>query len=274
MLDDFMVRAALAGIGVALAAAPLGCFVVWRRMAYFGESTAHAALLGVSLSLMFEFSVFLGAIFVSLLMALLVTLAQGRSLFLDTLLGVAGHMSLAAGLVVVSFISGVRIELMAYLIGDILSVSKTDLLLIWIGLVIVLVLLFWRWSALLLCTLNEDLAASSGLNPRRESYALTIGLAIVVAVGIKVVGVLLIISMLIIPAASARSLVSTPEKMAVFASLIGMLSAILGLNASYVFDTPTGPSIVCVASLIFIITLVLSFFAEQFSAVVKNKKES
>lgn len=274
MLDDFMVRATLAGIGVALAAAPLGCFVVWRRMAYFGEATAHAALLGVSLSLMFEFSVFLGAIFVSLLMASLVTLTQGRSLFLDTLLGVVGHMSLATGLVVVSFISGVRIELMAYLIGDILSVSKSDLLLIWIGLVIVLVLLFWRWSALLLCTLNEDLAASSGLNPRTESYALTIGLAVVVAVGIKVVGVLLIISMLIIPAASARSLVSTPEKMAVFASLIGVLSAVLGLNASYVFDTPTGPTIVCVASIIFIITLVLSFFAEQFSAVIKNKKES
>ena len=273
MLDDFMVRATLAGIGVALAAAPLGCFVVWRRMAYFGEATAHAALLGVSLSLMFEFSVFLGAIFVSLLMASLVTLTQGRSLFLDTLLGVVGHMSLATGLVVVSFISGVRIELMAYLIGDILSVSKSDLLLIWIGLVIVFVLLFWRWSALLLCTLNEDLAASSGLNPRTESYALTIGLAVVVAVGIKVVGVLLIISMLIIPAASARSLVSTPEKMAVFASLIGVLSAVLGLNASYVFDTPTGPTIVCVASIIFIITLVLSFFAEQFSAVIKNKKE-
>ena len=274
MLDDFMVRATLAGIGVALAAAPLGCFVVWRRMAYFGEATAHAALLGVSLSLMFEFSVFLGAIFVSLLMASLVTLTQGRSLFLDTLLGVVGHMSLATGLVIVSFISGVRIELMAYLIEDILSVSKSDLLLIWIGLVIVLVLLFWRWSALLLCTLNEDLATSSGLNPKRESYALTIGLAIVVAVGIKVVGVLLIISMLIIPAASARSLVSTPEKMALFASVIGVLSAVLGLNASYVFDTPTGPTIVCVASIIFIITLILTFMVDHFSGIIKNKKES
>ena len=178
-------------------------------------------------------------------------------------------MSLATGLVVVSFISGVRIELMAYLIGDILSVSKTDVLLIWIGLVIVLVLLFWRWSALLLCTLNEDLATSSGLNPRRESYALTVGLAIVVAVGIKVVGVLLIISMLIIPAASARSLVSTPEKMAVFASLIGMLSAILGLNTSYVFDTPTGPSIVCVASLIFLLTLTFSLLKERFRPRIK-----
>ena len=160
---------------------------------------------------------------------------------------------------------------MAYLIGDILAVSKTDILLIWIGLSVVLLLLIWRWSALLICTLNEDLAASSGLNPKRESYALSIGLAIVVAVGIKVVGVLLIISMLIIPAASARSLVSTPEKMALFASVIGVLSAVLGLNASYVFDTPTGPSIVCVASLIFVITLVLSFFVDQFSGIIKNK---
>ena len=264
MLDDFMVRATLAGVGVSLAAAPLGCFVVWRRMAYFGEATAHAALLGISLSLMFEFSVFAGALFVSLIMATLVTFGQGRSLFLDTLLGVAGHTSMAAGLIIVSYISGVRIELMAYLIGDILAVSKTDVLLIWLGLGAVLLLLFWRWSALLLCTLNEDLAAASGLYPKRENFVLTIALAVVVAVGIKVVGVLLIISLLIIPAASSRSLVSTPEKMAIFASLIGVASAILGFNASYVFDTPTGPSIVCVASLIFLLTLTFSLLTQQF----------
>ena len=132
MLDDFMVRATLAGVGVSLAAAPLGCFVVWRRMAYFGEATAHAALLGISLSLMFEFSVFAGALFVSVIMATAVTIGQGRSLFLDTLLGVAGHSCMALGLIIVSFISGVRIELMAYLIGDILAVSKTDILLIWL----------------------------------------------------------------------------------------------------------------------------------------------
>ena len=271
MLDDFMVRASLAGIGVALAAAPLGCFVVWRRMAYFGEATAHAALLGISLSLLFELSVFAGALLVSLSMASLVTLGQGRSLFLDTLLGVAGHMSMAAGLIIVSFISGVRIELMAYLIGDILAVSKTDILLIWMGLGLVLLLLIWRWSALLLCTLNEDLAAASGLNPKRESFVLTIALAVVVAVGIKVVGVLLIISMLIIPAASARSLGSTPEKMALFACLIGVSSAILGLNASYVFDTPTGPSIVSVASLIFISTLIFTFLKDRFLINISNK---
>ena len=266
MLDDFMVRATLAGIGVAVAAAPLGCFVVWRRMAYFGESTAHFAMLGIALSLTFEFSVFAGAILLSLIMASLVTLTQGRSLYSDTLLGVMGHMSLAAALVIVSFISGIRIDLMAYLIGDILAVSHMDLLLIWIGAGVILLLIIWRWAPLLLVTLNEDLASANGLNPKRESMILTLALATVVAVGIKVVGVLLIIAMLIIPAASARSLVSTPEGMGVVAAVIGVSSAILGLNSAYIFDTPTGPSIVCVASIFFIVSLLVGYFLDQ-----KNK---
>ena len=255
-----MIRAALAGIGVSLAAAPIGCFVVWRRMAYFGEATAHAALLGVALSLAFEISVFTGAILVSLIMASLVTLTEGRSLFLDTLLGVAGHSSIAAGLVIVSFISGVRIDLMAYLIGDILAVSHMDLLFIWAGVGTILSLIIWRWSPLLLVTLNEDLASANGINPKRENFIITISLAIIVAVGIKVVGVLLIIALLIIPAASARAIVSTPESMGFVASLIGVLSALLGLNAAYIFDTPTGPSIVCVASLFFITLMLVNGF--------------
>ena len=263
MLDDFMLRASLAGVGVALAAAPLGCFVVWRRMAYFGEATAHAALLGIALSLTFEFSILAGAILVGMVMASLVTLYEGRSLFLDTLLGVAGHTSIAAGLVIISFISGIRIDLMAYLIGDILAVSRLDLLYIWLGTSIIFGLIFWRWSPLLLVALNEDLASASGINPKKETFILTIALAIVVAVGIKVVGVLLIISMLIIPAASARSIVSTPEMMVVAASLIGMSSAIFGLNAAYIFDTPTGPSIVCIASLFFIASIVIRFIIDR-----------
>ncbi len=263
MFDDFMIRASLGGVGVALASAPLGCFIVWRRMAYFGEATAHAALLGVALSLTFEFSIFGGAILVGLLMASLVTLYEGRSLFLDTLLGVAGHSAIAIGLVVISFISGVRIDLMAYLIGDILAISRLDLLIIWLGVLIIIGLIFWRWSSLLLVTLNEDLASASGLNPKKETFILTIALAIVVAVGIKVVGVLLIISMLIIPAASARSVVSSPEMMAIVASLLGVSSALLGLNAAYIFDTPTGPSIVCIAALFFIISILIRSLLEK-----------
>ena len=251
MFDDFMIRATLAGIGVALAAAPLGCFVVWRRMAYFGDATAHAAMLGVALSLAMGMSVFVGTIAVALLMALIVTNLSGRGYAMDTLLGVLAHSALAFGLVAVSFLSGVRIDLMAYLFGDILAVSKSDLMVIWGGAACVMGLIIWRWSALLTATLNEELAYASGINPKREQLLLTLGLAITVAVAIKVVGVLLIAAMLIIPSAAARNLARTPESMAIFAAIIGSLSAVLGLRGAYVFDTPAGPTIVCVAALIF-----------------------
>jgi zinc transport system permease protein len=251
MLDDFMMRATLAGIGVALAAAPLGCFVVWRRMAYFGDATAHAAILGVALSLALSISVFAGAMVIALLMALTVNLLTGRGYAMDTLLGVLAHSALAFGLVAVSFISGIRIDLMAYLFGDILAVSRFDLAVIWGGAALVVALIGWRWSALLTATLNEDLAYASGIDPKREQLVLTLALAITVAVAIKVVGVLLIAAMLIIPAAAARPLSRTPESMALVAAGIGSISALAGLRAAYIFDTPAGPSIVCVAAVIF-----------------------
>jgi len=251
MLDDFMVRATLAGVGVAFAAAPLGCFVVWRRMAYFGDATAHAAMLGVALSLAMEMSIFLGTVAVALIMAVTVTLLSGRGYAMDTLLGVLAHSALAFGLVAVSFLSGIRIDLMAYLFGDILAVSRTDLLVIWGGAALVMALISWRWSSLLTATLNEELAYASNLDPKREQLILTISLAITVAVAIKVVGVLLIAALLIIPAAAARGLARTPEAMAMIAAAIGAVSAIAGLQGAYVFDTPAGPSIVCVAAILF-----------------------
>lgn len=253
MFDDFMTRAMVAGVGVAFAAAPLGCFVVWRRMAYFGDATAHAAILGVALSLAFEVSIFGGALAVALIMALTVTLLTGRGYAMDTLLGVLAHSALAFGLVAVSFLSGIRIDLMAYLFGDILAVSRTDLMVIWGGAALVVALLLWRWAALLTSTLNEELAYASGLSPKREQLILTLSLAITVAVAIKVVGVLLIAAMLIIPAAAARCLARTPEAMALIAAAIGAVSAIAGLQGAYVFDTPAGPSIVCVASILFVL---------------------
>ena len=210
MLDDFMTRATLAGVGVAFAAAPLGCFVVWRRMAYFGDATAHAAILGVALSLTFQLSVFTGALAVALAMAITVTFLAGRGYAMDTLLGVLAHSALAFGLVAVSFLSGVRIDLMAYLFGDILAVSRSDLLVIWGGAALVVALIAWRWSQLLTATLNEELAYASGYDPRREQLVLTLSLAVTVAVAIKVVGVLLIAALLIIPAAAARSLARSP----------------------------------------------------------------
>ncbi|MBU2944799.1 iron chelate uptake ABC transporter family permease subunit [Shimia thalassica] len=251
MLDDFLIRAMLAGLGVAVAAAPLGCFVVWRRMAYFGDATAHAAILGVALSLALSTSVFAGALAVALAMALTVSTLSGRGYAMDTLLGVLAHSALAFGLVAVSFLQGIRLDLDAYLFGDILAVSRTDLAVIWVGVALILALTIWRWSPLLTATLNPDLAYASGIDPKREQLVLTLGLAIVVAVAIKVVGALLIVALLIIPAASARPLARTPESMAVAAAVIGAVSSLAGLRLSFLFDTPSGPTIVCVSAVIF-----------------------
>lgn len=251
MLDDFLTRAALAGTGLALATGPLGSFVVWRRMAYFGDATAHAAILGVALALATDLPVVAGTLTVALAMALTVATLAARGWAMDTTLGVLAHSALAFGLVAVSFVPGARTDLSAWLFGDILAVSRTDLLLIWGGAALVTALLAWRWQALLTATLNEDLAHASGLDPARERLILTLALAIVVAVAIKVVGALLIAAMLIIPAAAARGLSRTPERMALLATAIGAASALAGLQLSLWQDTPAGPSIITAAAAIF-----------------------
>ncbi len=251
MLDDFLIRAALAGVGLALATGPLGSFVVWRRMAYFGDATAHAAILGVALALATDLPVVAGTLTVALAMAVTVSTLAARGWAMDTTLGVLAHSALALGLVAVSFVPGARTDLSAWLFGDILAVSRGDLLFIWGGAGLVVALMLWRWQALLTATLNEDLAHASGLNPARERLVLTLALAVVVAVAIKVVGALLIAAMLIIPAAAARGLARTPESMAVLASLIGAASTLGGLQLSLWQDTPAGPSIITAAAVIF-----------------------
>ncbi len=254
MFDDFLVRAGLAGVGLALATGPLGAFVVWRRMAYFGDATAHAAILGVALALATDLPIGVGTLTVALAMAVTVATLAARGWAMDTTLGVLAHSALAFGLVAISFVPGVRTDLSAYLFGDILAVSRGDLGYIWAGALLVAGLLFWRWDALLTTTLNEDLAHASGLHPNRERLVLTLALALVVAVALKVVGALLIAAMLIIPAAAARGLTRSPESMALVAVMIGALSSLVGLQVSLSQDTPAGPSIVACAAGVFAVS--------------------
>ncbi len=256
MLDDFLVRAALAGVGTALAAGLLGCFVVWRRMAYFGDATAHAAVLGVALALLFGSSITLGVAVVALAMGILIHGLTGQGAAVDTMLGVLSHGALALGLVAVTLIPGQRVDLDAYLFGDVLAVTRMDLAVIWGGGALVIAALWWHWSALLTSTLSPDLAHAAGINPRREQLVLTLLLAAVVAVAIKVVGALLITALLIIPAASARNFASTPERMALLSMGIGALSAVAGLRLAVILDVAVGPAIICVAAGIFAVSAI------------------
>ncbi|MCB6179873.1 metal ABC transporter permease [Rhodobacter sp. Har01] len=257
MLDDFLIRAALAGVGLALATGPLGAFVVWRRMAYFGDATAHAAVLGVALALATDLPIAAGTLVVATAMAVTVAGLAARGWAMDTTLGVLAHSALAFGLVGVSYFPAVRTDLSAYLFGDILAVSKTDLALIWAGAAAVVGLLLWRWQALLTSTLSEDLAHASGVNPNRERLVLVLAMALTVAVALKVVGALLIAAMLIIPAAAARGLARSPEGMALGAALIGAIATLAGLQLSLWQDTPAGPSIIVAASAVFALSAAL-----------------
>lgn len=251
---EFLIRALLGGLGVAAVAGPLGAFVVWRRMAYFGDTLAHSALLGVALGFLFNINLNLAIVVLCVgLAAVLVTLQKKHIIATDTLLGILAHSALSLGLVAVSFLDNIRIDLMAYLFGDLLAVSQTDLYWIYGGGLSVLILLVTFWKPLLAVTVNEELAKVEGYPVEAIRLLMMLLVALVIAVAMKIVGVLLITSLMIIPAATARKLSNTPVQMAAISSVIGCLAVCGGVWASYHWDTPTGPSVVVCAALLFLI---------------------
>ena len=256
MLDEFLVRALIAGIGIAVVAGPLGCFVVWRRMAYFGDTMAHSALLGVAMALFAEIDPTLGVLFVALMVAgLLLGLESRRALSTDALLGILSHAALALGIIMVSVMPWVRVDLISLLFGDILAVSWLDVAVVLVGGSGVLGVVALWWPSLLAATISPEIAAAEGMRPDRARVVFVLLMAVVIAAAMKVIGILLITALLIIPAATARRLARTPEGMAVAASLAGAVSVILGLYGSWEVDTPSGPSIVVAALILFIVSI-------------------
>ena len=256
MLDDFFVRAILAALGVAVMAAPLGCFVVWRRMAYFGDTTAHSSLLGIGLGIVLGIDLTIGVAAVTVSVALLLLALERRvGIGLDALLGILAHSTLALGVIVIALTPGVRVDLTAYLFGDVLAVSVSDLALIFGLAAGVLAILVSLWRRMVAVTMDEELAAAEGIPAPLYRLALVLLLAVVIAVAMKIVGVLLVTALLIIPAASARGLARSPEQMAVLATVIAATAAVGGLMLSLYVDTPSGPSIVVVAAALFMASL-------------------
>ena len=256
-MDDFLLRALLAGLALVLIAGPLGVFIIWRRMAYFGDTLSHSAILGVALGFLLSIDINIGILVSTILVAILLILAQRqKQLGSDTLLGIMAHSALALGLVLISFVKGVRIDIESWLFGDILSVSWNDLGMIGLGVAVVLVVLAFIWKPLLSLTVHEELARVEGVNVALISAVYTLLIAVLVAIAMKIIGALLITSLLIIPAATARKFSKNPEQMAVFAVISGMFAVMLGLGASYLWDTPAGPSIVVAASGLFLVSQV------------------
>jgi zinc transport system permease protein len=252
MLDDFFARALFAGAGAGLLAAPLGCFIVWRRMAYFGETVSYSGLLGVALGFLLGIDLTAGVIETSIAVALLLNLFQSqRALPEHTLLGLLAHVSLASGLVAATFVAGTRLDLMGYLFGDVLSVSNMEAALIWAAAVGVTLALAALWRPLLALTVNADLSAAEGIPVRAVQTAFIVLIAVTVALAMKVIGILLITSLMIFPAAIARPFARTPERMAALAAGAAVLGVVAGLSFSLGLDTPAGPSIVLALAVLF-----------------------
>ncbi len=259
MIDDFLIRALVAGFGIALIAGPLGCFVVWRRMAYFGDTMAHSGLLGVAIGLFFSINLILGVFIACVAVALvLVVLQRSRRLATDTLMGILAHSALSLGLVVISFMPSVRVDLMGYLFGDILAVSMTDIFLIYTASLISLLCLTLVWNKLLALTVHAQLAAAEGIATKSLHIVFMLLIAGLIAAAMKIVGILLITSLLIIPAAAARPFARSPEAMAIIAIVAGFIAVTLGLLASLQWDTPSGPSIVLASAGLFGLSMIFS----------------
>ena len=263
MIEPFIIRAIIAGVGIAIIAGAIGCFVVWRKMAYFGDSLAHSALLGVALGLVLGISTNLGTIIICSIFAIvLIWLQQKKILATDTLLGILAHSALSVGMVTLSLLER-SVDLHSYLFGDILAVNSSEIYYILFGGFFVLIFLYFNWSSFVLMTIDEKLARAEGINVVINQLLIMLLMTIVVAVSFKIVGLLLITSLLIIPAASARQLAHSPELMAVISSVLAVFSVILGILGSIYLDTPSGPSIVVMSALIFVVVSFFSFITKR-----------
>ena len=257
MFDDFFIRALVAGLGVAIVTGPLGCFVIWRRLSYFGDTLSHSALLGVTLAYSFSLNISLSVFVVSAVVALLLINLQKRTkLAGDSLLGLLAHSTLAIGLVLIGFLSYIRFDLMGLLFGDILAVTIEDIALVWVGGFVILGILYFIWKSLFSATVNYDLSAAEGMKPEVSNFIFTLLLAGVIAISIKMIGALLITGLLLIPAATARNISNSPNQMVFLATLVGVISVIAGLFTSLELNTSSGPTIIVVALILFIISLV------------------
>lgn len=253
---ELLLPPALGGLAVAAAAGPMGSFVVWRRLAFFGDTLSHGALLGAALGLMLGTSLYLPVVAVCLLMAVLLTLLQQQTFLADdTLLGIVAHTTLALGIIAISLQQGIHVDLFGFLFGDLLAVGWQQLAWLWGGALLILLVLISQWRRLLSITVNEELAQVEGLPVAWVRLLLMLLLALLVAGAIRTVGVLLITALLVVPAATARRLTRTPEAMCIVASLLAMLSVLLGLAASWLANSPVGPSIVVAAALLFFLSL-------------------
>ncbi|MEG8098931.1 metal ABC transporter permease [Candidatus Liberibacter brunswickensis] len=260
MYNEFFIRALLAGIGIIISTGPIGCFVIWQRIAYLGDTIAHSALLGVSFSLMFQLPLTICIFIIAAITSfILLQIQKNELLSSDAILAVITHSTISIGLIMLSFMTWVNTDITSFLFGDILAVNTTDIILIWSIGILNIIILLKIWKPLLATTVNYEIAKAEGMQPDKIKLIFTLITAMMISISIKLIGITLITSLLILPTVTARRFATSPENMVILTTIIGILGVIIGLYGSLVFDTPSGPSIIITSLLFFI----LSFFIKN-----------
>lgn len=250
----FIGQGVIALLVLSFLTAPMGCFLIWRRMSFFGATLAHSALLGAVIGLLLGVGVFVGVMgFTALLACLLTWWLQNQRLANDTVLAMIAHLTLAIGVVAISLMDNLRIDLMAYLFGDVLSISRPVFYQIVAVCIVSAIALRVFWRGFVNLAVQPDIAQVEGYRTTVLSFCFVLFLSITISVGMVTVGALLIVSMLIIPAATARLIANQLKTMVFAAWIFTVISIISGMVAAYYVDLPAGPMVVIASGGLFVL---------------------
>ena len=262
--DDFLVRSVLAGLIMILIAAPMGCLIVWQRLAFLGDTLGHAAVLGVGIGLMLEVKPIFGVLLIVVLLVVsLSRVSSFNNALTETTLAIIAHTGLAGGIILLGFVSDRSINLEAILFGDLLAISLDDLKALFFTTLILLAGLVIHWRSFVALSVSREIAQAEGIEVKKTQFLMYTMIALLVAVMIKVMGVLLIAAMLVIPTTSARLFSRGPEQMVVLSGFFGLGALFGGLAGSFHLDWQTGPSIVVCATLLLLASLVVRRFLKS-----------
>jgi zinc transport system permease protein len=258
-LDDFLVRSVIAGLIMVVIAAPMGCLMVWQRLAFLSDTLGHAAVMGVGLGLLLEVTPVFGVLAVALLIVFSLNRVNSfNSALSETTLAIISHTGLAGGIILVGLLPAQSVNLEAILFGDLLATTSADLIRLLITTVVLLLLLLHHWRSFVAVSVSREIAQAEGIEVRKVQFLMYIMIALLVAVMMKVMGVLLIAAMLVIPTTSARLFSRSPEQMVAVSAFYGLGALVGGISSSFQFDWQTGPAIVVSATMLLLITLAIT----------------
>ncbi len=256
---QFMQRALIAGTLMGLTLSLLGVFVVLRKSAFFGDAVAHFAFAGIAVGFLLAVNPLLAAVVVSLILALGMGYIQSQAprQSLDTIIGIFFSGAAALGIFIIGLLEGYRVDLFQFLFGDIIAVSRVDMVVAAAITIVVIGLLLAIWRELFKVTFNREIAFISGVRVSLLDYVFLGLLAAVTAMSIKIVGIILVPALLVIPAATAKNISQNFRQMVFYSGLFGVLSVIGGLVGSFYLNTASGATIVLLSILFFVLTLVM-----------------